>query len=203
MSRLLVLTTALSLSACSYKVDKAPEDPSGTLQGSLGFSQVQTSILGPKCSRCHGWISSYGGVQIHLEEISQRIQSTDSSFQMPPPGNAGLTTEEKSALLTWIAAGAPEIPGQAPKPVTPPPDSGPPELNFASVSAHVLQPRCIQCHDTDFDTFDHTKPLIAEISFRIHAFGTDKQMPPANKTQLTPDELKLLDDWIAAGAPET
>src|SRR2546427_30942 len=122
---------------------------------------------------------------------------------MPRPGSTPLTPEEKTALLSWIAAGAPEVPGQAP-PVTPPVEPPVPGLNFGWVKQQVLQPKCLSCHRhaDDFDTYADTRPLLVEIQRRIHAIGTDDQMPPAGKPQLTDDELKLLDDWLAAGAPE-
>jgi uncharacterized membrane protein len=71
------------------------------------------------------------------------------------------------------------------------------------VKAKVFDLKCIRCHDTDFDTFEHTSPLLKDIEFRVQAMGTDDQMPPARATQLTEDEKKQLLDWIHAGAPET
>ena len=199
ITRLLAL---LALSCCSYTVQKGPKTPSANLVGSVGFSQIQSTTLGPKCSRCHSWISQYPSVLAHLSQMSDRIQSINPAFQMPPPGNTPLTDEEKATLLGWISQGGPEEAGQ-PAPAPQPPPGGPAGLNFAAVSAQVFQGKCIHCHDADFDTFAHALPLIGEISFRTHAIGTDSQMPPSLEPQLTADELKLLDAWIASGAPET
>jgi uncharacterized membrane protein len=181
----------------------------------LGFSDVQSRILAPRCVYCHthdhSWINNYQTVLSKMSEIMDRIQSSDPSFMMPPPGASPLSADEKGGLEHWMSQGGPLHPGQnnpspqPPGPPTPPPGPVPPALGFAYVQQEVLRSKCLSCHHhTDsFDTFAHTQPLVPEMERRIHAIGTDDQMPPASKPQLTPEELQLLDDWIQSGAHET
>jgi uncharacterized membrane protein len=75
----------------------------------LNFAFVQQEVLKPKCAGCHGkMVSSYEGVLANLQEIERRVRSTTFD-QMPPDwAEEGLTEAEKSLLLDWIKAGAPE-----------------------------------------------------------------------------------------------
>jgi len=205
---IILALTGILLSSCSYKVDKEKEAPLKFEGASLGFSQVQALALGPKCARCHDWASSYTSTKAVALEISARVQSTTAGFQMPPASAPQLTANEKAAIVAWVSAGAPEVPGEITQPITPPPvepppsEPAPPErLHFALVKAKVFDAKCMSCHGTEFDTFEHTKPWIKEIEFRIQDIGGASQMPPPNRPQLTEEEKNMVLEWIRAGAP--
>jgi uncharacterized membrane protein len=199
----------LLLSSCSYKVDKEAEQPVMFDGAKLSFNEVRSMALGPKCARCHDFVASYADTKALASEISDRVQGIGPFRQMPPASASQLTSNEKAAIVAWVAAGAREIPGQVDQPVTPPPVTPPPveppapeKLTFAVVKAKVIDAKCLRCHKTDFDTFEHTAPLIQDIKFRIQDIGGMDQMPPEGKTQLTPEEKTLVLDWIQAGAPK-
>jgi uncharacterized membrane protein len=218
--RAAMLLALFGLSACSYHVDKQSSAPVGAVDGrSMGFSTMSSSVLGPKCISCHTHdhspMANYSWVQNHLPDMISRIQSSDPGTMMPAPGAAPLTPREKATLLAWLQAGAPETPGQQPTPPPAPTDPCPngvvPGLNFCYVRQQVIGPKCFSCHHhvKDFDTFEHTEPLIKEMQVRISVadLGTDDQMPPAGSptkpvAQLTDDERKLVEAWITAGAPK-
>jgi mono/diheme cytochrome c family protein len=154
--------------------------------GQPAFSQLATQIVGPKCVSCHG---NSGGVNLenyaNFKSNLSRVYAAIKTGTMPPPSAAALNDYEKSTLLNWITAGAPEqgiAPSSNPSPTnsgsggTPPPPptpfpihSYPPlsddealaKLNFTYVRDSILVPRCISCHDTGskipLDTLDGFK----------------------------------------------
>lgn len=230
---LILVLSALFLASCSYKVEKEKEETLKLDASSLGFAQIRSLALGPKCSRCHGnddWMNSYPAAKAAAQDISDRVQGIGPNRPMPPANATQLTAAEKAAIVAWVAAGAPEVPGQTPAPidqpvnpppaepppsepppVTPPPveppappsePPPPPALSFALVKAKVFDGKCLRCHKTDLDTYEHTRPLLKDIEFRVQDIGGEAQMPPPNKPQLTAEELKLVLDWIRSGAPE-
>lgn len=208
---LLLLLSGLLLSACSYKVDKEPEQLVQFDGSKLSFAEVRAMALGPKCARCHDWVASFTETKALASEISDRVQGLGPNRQMPPASASQLTQNEKSAIVAWVAAGANEVPGQIDQPVTPPPVEPPPvepppveppRLNFALVKTKVLDVKCLRCHKEEFDTFEHTAPFIKDIEFRIQDIGGTEQMPPPNRPQLTEEEKNLLLEWIRSGAPK-
>lgn len=210
MKRATLLILALLISSCAYRVEKEGEPMAKLNATSLGFSEVQTAILGPKCARCHGWVASYDGVVANLTEISARIMSADPGFMMPPPGRGTLTAEEKAALQSWITRGAPQFAdgGTGNQPVepapnpTPAPVPAPGGLNFAAVQQKVFAPKCSRCHGF-VGSYEGVAARLTEIESRVRSPLEFEQMPPPKAPQLTEEEKNLLLDWIKAGAPET
>jgi uncharacterized membrane protein len=223
-----VMLSALLLASCSYKVEKEKEETLKLDTSSLGFAQIRSLALGPKCSRCHGnddWMNSYPAAKAAAQDISDRVQGIGPNRPMPPASATPLTATEKAAIVAWVAAGAPEFPGQAPveqpvnpppvepPPVTPPPvepppsepppvEPPPPALNFALIKAKVFDAKCMRCHKAELDTYENTRPFIKDIEFRIQDIGGEFQMPPPNRPQLTDQEKNLVLEWIRSGAPE-
>lgn len=209
-ARLLIF--ALLISSCAYRVEKEAEPTLQLNANALGFSEVQAAILGPKCARCHGFVSSYEGVIANLAGISARAASADPGFMMPPPGRGTLTNEEKAALQSWIDRGAPQFAegGTGNQPVNPPPAPAPTPvpapapggLNFATVQQKVLTPKCARCHGGMVSSYANVVPMLTEIESRVRSPLEFEQMPPSRAPQLTEEEKNLLLDWIKAGAPE-
>lgn len=207
MKNLAMWSIALLFASCSYSERKVPEE-TAQVAGAVGFASVK-SIFQNKCGTCHGsWAGNYDLTVAKMPDIADRIQSTDPNRMMPKPGAPPLTPMEKALILQWIAQGGPNEPGVAPAlPIPsepPPPLPVDPEapLNFARVFVQVLQPKCLRCHETNFDSYEHTRPLIGGIRFRVQSTDPFEQMPPPRAKQLTEEEKELLLEWIRLGAPE-
>jgi uncharacterized membrane protein len=207
----LAITLVLA-SGCSYRDLKEPQKTTGTLPSTgstMGFAQIQASVLGPKCARCHGWATAYEAVKGLSGEIQTRVGSQDPNFLMPPVNAAPLSAEEKSLLLSWLAAGAPRDSTNAPSPnppapVVPPPVVPPPSLprlSFANVNAQVFQPKCARCHSGMMASYESVVANLTQIESRVRSTLDFDKMPPARAPQLTQEEFLLLTDWIKAGAP--
>lgn len=94
-------------------------------------------------------------------------------------------------------------------------------LVFADLVQPILEDKCMSCHNTNkakgqliMETkalllkggrggklWDTTKPDLGLMMKRIHlAPENKKHMPPANRPQLTPEEITVLEGWIKQGA---
>lgn len=74
----------------------------------VSFSVIRSSILEPKCSRCHLNLTSYDGAKEYFVPGSpdrSDLYSAVRNDSMPPNGTP-LSTEEKSAIYRWIERGA-------------------------------------------------------------------------------------------------
>ncbi len=88
------------------------------------------------------------------------------------------------------------------------------EVTYCNQIASILQKRCVQCHRdgeiapfalTDFDEVVGWAEMIQEVV-------QDRRMPPwhanpeygdfENDCRMTDEEKQMIDDWVAAGAPE-
>lgn len=220
MNKASLLTIAMIslLFGCSYRDLKNTDPSSGSLGQSganLSFQQIQASILGPKCARCHGWVASYETVKSFGQDIRARINSMSVNFVMPPPNAAALTPDEKNALSAWIAAGAP-LDGTAPpapnptQPTQPPGNPNPPtppappapRLSFETVNREVFQPKCARCHSGMMASYESVLANLQFIEMRVRSTFDFERMPPPRAPQLTVEEQDLLFDWIQAGAPK-
>jgi len=98
-------------------------------------------------------------------------------------------------------------------------------LLYADMVAPVLEARCVSCHNSQrskgglaldgysalFGAGDSNHPAVvrgslskSEAILRMHLpVGNDEHMPPAGKSPLTADEIRLLTFWIAQGASDT
>ncbi|MBP9708138.1 MAG: hypothetical protein KBD78_10865 [Oligoflexales bacterium] len=74
----------------------------------VSFSDIRSSILEPKCSRCHLDLASYDGSKRYFvagSAIHSDLYTSVISDSMPPNGTP-LSVEEKSAIFRWIEMGA-------------------------------------------------------------------------------------------------
>lgn len=69
------------------------------------------------------------------------------------------------------------------------------ELNFSSVRAAILRPKCVSCH-RQYDTYAGVKPDLEKI---IAAVESDRM--PKNALALSPNQKDFLRKWVSLGAP--
>lgn len=96
-------------------------DPFGTLgsASTATFSQVRTTILSPKCEKCHASDDSDGGVSVSTyddlmssagavvpyQPYQSQLYAQCASGEMPDDGPK-LSQSELQLIYTWIALGA-------------------------------------------------------------------------------------------------
>jgi hypothetical protein len=88
-------------------------------------------VIEPKCVHCHGHFGDYATVLKNLDQIKKHALILRD---MPKQPETPLTADQYALLNAWVSAGGPET---APEPVLP---------TFASLSATVFQPICVNCH---------------------------------------------------------
>jgi len=209
------------LSSCgNYTERKGFEesfDPSLLSSTSLDFNTVKELVFAPRCISCHQQYKNYESI---YQELSA-IQNTVESNRMPKTGGP-LSNQQKAILKAWIAQGAAEVPGQP----TPPRIGEELEPNWKSISRHIINPKCLVCHNPQGQAkfLDlSNRQVIFENRNRQFDGGTalinfenplksyivqilqdeDEPMPPLNSNinQLTENELDVFIEWIKRGLP--
>lgn len=98
-----------------YRQDQAVEDVSTTPQPKLAeFRASVRPVLTNTCVQCHGADSQEGGLRIdtldpdllHGDDVDWWIEvmSVLSNGEMPPPEDAELSDEDRSAVLQWLSS---------------------------------------------------------------------------------------------------
>lgn len=217
-----LLMTCLLLSSCGEFLERKGVSGQENLNfspESLDFAIVQSKIMTPYCVTCHEQYASYVAVRREVDAIAAAVNSN----RMPRTGGP-LPDSLKRLLGAWIAAGAPEKPGLAPRPE---PVVIVPIWN--SIRDNVLAPRCLVCHNPngqarflDLSTrraiFDSRNRLFGadagkklldferpEESYLIDVVKDENEpMPPtwSNIRRLNGDEIRVLTNWIGLGVPE-
>ncbi len=194
------------------------------------FKWVAKNVFDTRCVICHNAakprakvdLSSYEGLVASKGNKLNPIVAGDAEksgvfiemneAKMPPEPKL-FSADEIKALETWIAAGAPE---KTPGVVLPPQGApNPPQANYEWLSANSLR-RCGSCHGIPFKVanvdFTSYATLMASTGKKLkpltpgdpaHSAIYDEvlrgKMPP-KRHGLTPDELKVVQQWINAGA---
>lgn len=187
-------TVLFALTGCAFEKNKAGEDSVVLDPEAVGFPEVKATSL-QKCMECHAaWMGSYATLVPNLTEIARRVQLAGPG-QMPPPGKAPLSDNEKQVLLRWIERGAPEAGGTtgAPAPVIPP---KPVLAGFPSPQREIFASKCVRCHKSIMANLDAFQPYLADAASRISSELDFERMPPPNRPQLTEDELNNLLTWL-------
>jgi uncharacterized membrane protein len=91
--------------------------PTPTPVSAASFKNIQTTILQPKCVSCHSGsspsagynLSTYSGVMagVNVSSPTSSVIYTAVVSGSMPKGSSALTSAQKSLLLQWIQAGAP------------------------------------------------------------------------------------------------
>lgn len=175
------------------------------------------AILKGKCVSCHNVNSPGGGIS-YIADINalkfnryiipgepQLSQLYDSVAKSRMPMGSSLTQEEIQAIYDWIYEGmTPGVIGVTPPAVTVL------EAKFASINSKILQPKCLGCHSSansqggvNVQTYQAVMNLVQPGNPAASGLydSTLKNRMPKNGTMLTGQELKVISDWIIAGAP--
>lgn len=195
-----------------------------------GFDQIRTQVLAPRCFECHSSAGgNRGGINLEtfgaVKPLAQAVAASVANDGMPL-NRTPLTSQQKALLNSWVAAGAPEKPiaqrpstpvepidtppptvplppTEPPTPTDPPPQDTPFSLDWATVNTLVIEPSCLGCHSepsnrggVNLESYKATFDEIKDVEETIR----DGSMP--RRSTLTPEQKKLILDWIEAGAPE-
>lgn len=207
----------LSLSACSYVLDKnnagEPETLSAIEKSQLSYQTIHTALFKPKCLECHSAgdklsLDSHEDVVANLNDIKRTVLETKTM----PKGDT-ITPRQEAMLRAWIEMGAPKEgshdegemePTPSPTPEPEPPRKPPGSISYEDVRTGVFATSCVRCHSVKnpeggvkLDSYAEVKRNLAEV---IKSALIEKSMPK-NK-ELSKNQYELLLNWIGSGAPE-
>lgn len=154
-------------------------------------------------------------------EDSDFVEAVASGFM--PPKNPKLTEVEVSIIRQWVILGLPERedtvgiiinPGPQNPPVETPPQEPPivgnplnplPEdlscLDFKTISATILQPKCVGCHGSAGGVNLESYAAVTAHLSKVETMVATGRMPP--QKPLEPVLKAQLLAWIKNGAPES
>ena len=206
--------------------DDDDDDDHGGRRGGLTWDNVNARVIQTSCKGCHSAPANRGGVNLETYEdvFAKRssIRRAVAGGEMPPRGMSG---DKKDLLIAWIDAGAPRgssarrpqpTPRATPAPIAtpePPPQPTPEPTpatepvacapSFEEVHAQIIEPKCTGCHSSgggaggiELDTYD----LVFANRLKVREAVSERFMPP--RRPLEDPQIKLLVDWVDAGAPE-
>lgn len=215
----------LGLFACNNRIDKVTQP---RLESKSKFAVIHTTILQPKCVRCHSGatghvnLTSYqtimeGNLVIPKKPGSSRLLLAIENDSMPK-GESPLSKEERALISQWIEEGARELDPQSGEGPLPNPHG--PNANFKWISKNIFQPRCVVCHNlqkprgkVDLSSYqglmsspgkDGKKPIALDNPLKSTVLiEIDEQKMPPDIKKLNAEETKALHDWLLAGAPNS
>lgn len=178
----------------------------------MNYKFISSKIFEAKCTSCHGSsgnvnLESYDSVKASLSKIQNTV-----FVEQTMPKRGSLTSEEKRLLWNWIKIGAPL------DSAAPPPEEEPLIATYASIRSHIIEPKCITCHNPagtgnkvglDRESLLNSPlelvlPGNADESGLIIALERkdDKRMPPAKEgySALKPEVIQVIREWIMNGA---
>lgn len=204
---------------------------SKTEQAALGYAQVFQQVLDPYCVSCHRSglypLMTYTQTSAVLAKIRRSVFETGTM----PKGRI-LPAKERSLLLAWLDSGAPEFGKSPEPSLPPlePTFSSIRDRIFNVRCGDCHQPTSKYCQDFESPTNkaschielssyqellngeeESRKELVvpgfpdeSQLVIAIERTDGKDQMPPPEEgySPLSPEEIKVIKDWIAAGAPE-
>jgi hypothetical protein len=194
---------------------------------------VEESVLST-CVRCHSGnkppnLASLAGIMSNIGKIQTEVNSNSM-----PPADAGyspLTDCQKEILQEWVAEGMPAKSNKKVLELSHCQQTGPKNpvetpilempLNYQTLTAKILQPRCLHCHNPNSSDVDASAILLfpyAQLTKHKNLLGSDsansqffnlvsradeeRMPPPEDSSPLPAEELEFIKRWIAAGHPE-
>lgn len=196
----------------------------------ITFALVQSKVISGRCLNCHSKergnrgdinLETYENVFANRESMRDDIANND----MPKKSASQLTEAQKDFILRWIDGGAYEFAGNPGRPdnknpvsppappvvpiTSPPPKEEPVDVtnppvdsfavSFENVMQKVITPKCLGCHDPSsgsaaLTSYDRIFAMRNDIKSEI-----ESDRMPQDDT-LTPEEKKLILDWLNSGA---
>lgn len=227
---------------CDYRVVKDPNALNGNngpqtkpIDGAtlIDAALVKNTVL-KTCMDCHVGRTppELGSVSTIQQNVTNVIAWVNSNAM--PPGKNGyspLSDCNKAILTKWSQLGSPETSNEKVgdlaecKGVTPPPETDLPiekmPLTYQTLLTKVLQPKCLKCHNPDYEDVEAAGILFypySEITKRPRLWsapGAKSKMvrvltkddetrmpPPEDGAQLSNEEIQFVIKWIDAGAPQ-
>jgi mono/diheme cytochrome c family protein len=208
------IAVALGLAAaCNSHIDKNQPAVGGSK-----YSAIQERIIKPKCLSCHSGVapadgldlSSYAGVmsQVVAEEPDKSPFYQSVLTGRMPKSRPAISKTDLELIAQWIKGGAKET------------DNGLQSMRptYQWVHKNIFEPRCLVCHNSerprghvDFSTYEALIKSTGHDAAPIFPSSIDKsavylevleqKMPPKPRA-ITPEEMRVLSDWIVRGAPE-
>lgn len=191
------------------------------------YSAQAYAIIQNRCASCHQAAPGSGGIYNildvnHLVSTGMVVPGSPSSSllfdsiskgRMPIGGS--LPTSEIQIIKLWIA-GTPASGGNTGGGVSPTttttlaPAPVPLQATFTSIERNILGPKCVACHSASNAkkgyAYDSYKAVMKSVSTsnpsasRLYKISQKGVMPPRPRAQLNSDELRLILQWIEAGA---
>ena len=182
-----------------------------------GIQAQALQILQNRCTSCHQTASGPKDVKNLLDvnyllsanlitagdPANSRIFGEISGNDMPPTG--GIPESEKTIISDWILSLKPAGPPPQVPPSEPPPAEAP---TFKEVSVQIFGQYCIGCHNVNthkagfaFDSYAGVLKAVVKGSPAnsiIWNVTNQGAMPP--KQTLSVDQVRMISDWIQAGA---
>lgn len=190
------------------------------------YTNQALAILQNRCASCHQSAPGSGGVYSILDAnhlvasglvvvgspTNSRLYQVISAGSMPLAG--ALPANEIQTIKLWITGVNPGAAVPTTTTTTLPGASGgngsTPQPTFAWIEKNILGPKCVSCHSSSYAkagyAFDTYKNVMKSVntskptSSKLYRITQSGQMPPRPRPQLNSDELRLLQQWIEAGA---
>ncbi|MGE4133445.1 MAG: c-type cytochrome domain-containing protein [Bdellovibrionales bacterium] len=218
------LVVATSLIGCAEALhskmegDAVPGNGATAESMLAAFKTTLHPVLTTNCGSCHGASQPpFHAVADAGFAMDAILNSALVNFSNPGAsklvmkiraGHNGIPTvvadDIEGQIVEWVTQSA--GPGQPPALPTPPPLTA----SFKSIYDRVLIPKCVGCHTTgnadggvrldDFTQVSkYVKPGQPNQS-KLVTICASGEMPPSGTDDLTSEELKVVKDWITAGA---
>lgn len=226
----LIMTATVFVSACGFFVDSrttvSPSKPVVYEKSKLNYGYIKQNLLLKRCEGCHKTGDTAGGVNLDSYELVVRnlrgILRTAVVLRSMPQREP-LNDAEAALLEAWINAGAPR--GDDPPPAQPDPSptpSGPVAGDFTYIkNVLFVKHACYECHtpgrqgqqvplddleslkDPEYSVVVPGNPEESRLVFTLETLGRNRMPPVTSGAGMTPDEIKIIRDWISRGALAT
>lgn len=240
----IIICSALILgTGCDYRVVKDPNALNGNngsqakpIDGAtlIDATLVKNTVL-KTCMDCHAGRTSpeLGSISAIQQNVSNVISWVNSNAM--PPGKNGyspLSDCNKAILTKWSQLGSPETSNEKvgdlaeckDGQVVPPETNLPIEkmpLTYQTLLTKVLQPKCLKCHNPDYEDVEAAGILFypySEITKRPRLWSApgakskivrvltkddeSRMPPPEDGAPLSNEEIQFVIKWLDAGAPQ-
>jgi mono/diheme cytochrome c family protein len=203
------------LSGCSFREDRLGNNEATVKPW---FTNLFTTLIVPKCLRCHDSAGSRGKLDLsNYESILSVVKKGDpegstlytSLIGVPggtmPLEGTPLTTRQIKVVADWIRANAPLDGGKPPEEIIPLP-------TYAWISANIFKAKCMECHSgpgsdggvdlSEYELFANDPTILKkgnpEESVLYDEIKTNDM--PRKRTPLNEKEKLAIYEWIKKGA---